>query len=290
MINKDEKFKVLLKKEIYELLNGDGPVLAKYNENEYRLPYYTTAQLEKMCTDFGVTENVCGSRWCYMEALLEYAIEHQRCDELLRYLFNESQFTNLQDIDDIKDIDEVYKQIVEGAIVQINHIIRLSKNELALINNHFFILETGKKTIIETPKLNIMSNSYVQGLRERCKDDFYSGNYDSVITKSRTLIEEILVQILEENEVEEIPKGDLTRLYNQFKTHYNMQQSSDKDRRVNSLLSGLEKIVKSITEMRNANSDAHGVGSRRIAIREYEARLVMNSAITFCEYIISIRR
>ena len=54
------------------------------------------------------------------------------------------------------------------------------------------------------------------------------------------------------------------------------------------MLSGLEKIVPSIAEMRNANSDAHGVGSRRIIIRECEARLVMNSAITFCEYMISV--
>ncbi|WP_410075287.1 abortive infection family protein [Anaerostipes sp.] len=54
------------------------------------------------------------------------------------------------------------------------------------------------------------------------------------------------------------------------------------------MLSGLEKIVQSIAEMRNANSDAHGVGSRRIIIRGCEARLVMNSAITFCEYMISV--
>jgi hypothetical protein len=82
-------------------------------------------------------------------------------------------------------------------------------------------------------------------------------------------------------------KGDLNKLYNQVKVLYGMQQSKDFDGRVNSLLSGLEKIVQAVAEMRNANSDAHGVGSRRIVIRESEARLVMNSAITFCEYMIS---
>lgn len=288
MARNDDKFKVLQKKEIYELLEGNGPSFVKHNGKEYGLPYYTATQLSELCLEFGVTDTVCGSRWCYMEALLDYAIKNQRCDELFRFLFSENQFANLQDIEDLKEVDAVYKQIVAEAIKYINHSIRLSRNELVYINGHFMIIESGKAPAIETPKLNVRSIPYVQGLRERCKDDFNSGNYDSVITKSRTTIEEILVQILEENSVEDIAKGDLNKLYNQVKNIYNMQQTSENDRRVNSLLSGLEKIVQSIAEMRNANSDAHGVGSRRITIRECEARLVMNSAITFCEYIISI--
>lgn len=288
MARKDDNFKVLQKKEIYEFLQGNGPYLVNYKGKDYGMPYYTGTQLSELCTNFGITEPVYGSRWCYVEALLNYAIEHQRCDELFQLLLGEGQFTNLQDIEELDDVDEVYKQIVSAAIKHINHSIRLSRKELVFINGHFRIVESGKAPAIETPKLNVRSIPYVQGLRERCKDDFNSGNYDSVITKSRTTIEEILVQILEENQVTDIAKGDLNRLYNQVKNLFNMQQTNENDRRVNSLLSGLEKIVQSIAEMRNANSDAHGVGSRRIAIRECEARLVMNSAITFCEYIISI--
>lgn len=289
MSSKDDKFKVLAKKEIYELLEGSGPSLVTYNGIKYGLPYYTATQLNELCLEFGVTEPVYGSRWCYIEALLEYAIEQERCDELFQLLFDEKQFSNLQDIEDMKEVDEVHKQIVDAAIKEINHSIRLSRNELIYVNGHFMIVETGKAPMLETPKLNIRTFPYVQGLRERCTDDFNSGNYDSVITKSRTMIEEILVQILEENNVNQIAKGDLNKLYNQVKNIYNMQQSGDYDKRVNGLLGGLEKIVQSIAEMRNANSDAHGVGSRRIRIKECEARLVMNSAITFCEYIISIR-
>lgn len=288
MASKDEKFRLLQKKEIYEFLEGNGTSLVKFNGQDYGMPYYTATQLDKLCTDFGVTEIIDGSRWRYVEALLNYAIENERCDELFQLLFSEGQFDNLQDIEDINDVDSVYKQIVTKAIEFINHSIRMTRNELVCLNGHFLIVESGKVPVIETPKLNVRSIPYVQGLRERCKDDFNSGNYDSVITKSRTTIEEILVQILEEKGTDDIAKGDLNKLYNQVKAANNMQQTSDKDRRVNSLLSGLERIVQSIAEMRNANSDAHGVGSRRIAIRECEARLVMNSAITFCEYIISI--
>ena len=93
---------------------------------------------------------------------------------------------------------------------------------------------------------------------------------------------------MQQNQVEVESKGDINKIYNQVKGIYNMRQDKGYDGRVNSLLSGLEKIVQSIAEMRNVNSDAHGAGSKRIIIKECEARLVMNSAITFCEYILEI--
>ena len=67
-----------------------------------------------------------------------------------------------------------------------------------------------------------------------------------------------------------------------------MQQSKDYDGRINSLLSGLEKIIEAIASMRNLNSDAYGVGSSRVYIEEREARLAMNSTIAFCEYMLSV--
>lgn len=289
MAGKDDNFKVLKKKEIYEFLEGSGSPLVTYNGIEYGLPYYTAAQLNSLCVDFGLTDVGGGSsRWCYVEELLDYAIENQRCDELFCLLFSEKQFINLQDIEDMQEVDNVYNKIVKAAISHINHSIRLSRKELVIINGHFMVVEAGKEPVIETPKLNMRSIPYVQGLKERCKDDLNSGNYDSVITKSRTTMEEVLVQLLEENNIEQISKGDLLKLYGQVKSLFNMHQKSEFDKRVNNMLSGLEKIVQSVAEMRNANSDAHGVGSRRIVIRECEARLVMNSAITFCEYIISV--
>ena len=130
---------------------------------------------------------------------------------------------------------------------------------------------------------------YIQDLANRCKDDLEQKNYDSVITKSRTIIEEVLVHILESNN-EQIPSdGNIGNLYNQVKVLYHMKQGKGYDNRVNSLLCGLERIVEAIGSMRNINSDAHGVGSKRIEIKEREARLVMNSAMVFCEYLLSIR-
>ena len=45
-----------------------------------------------------------------------------------------------------------------------------------------------------------------------------------------------------------------------------MHQDKDIDKRVNGLLSGLEKILSAIAEMRNKDSDSHGVGAKRINV------------------------
>ena len=67
-----------------------------------------------------------------------------------------------------------------------------------------------------------------------------------------------------------------------------MHQDADTEHRINGLLSGLEKILTAITEMRNGASDAHGVGSRRINIKAHHARLFVNSAQTMADFILAV--
>ena len=60
------------------------------------------------------------------------------------------------------------------------------------------------------------------------------------------------------------------------------------DRRVNTLLSGLEKIISAVAEMRNKDGDAHGVGAARLSIEEHHARLFVNAAISMADFILSV--
>lgn len=50
----------------------------------------------------------------------------------------------------------------------------------------------------------------------------------------------------------------------------------------------MNNIVSAIAEMRNKDSDAHGVGASRIAIDEHNARLFVNSAMTMADFILSV--
>lgn len=67
-----------------------------------------------------------------------------------------------------------------------------------------------------------------------------------------------------------------------------MHGDSGMDKRVNTLLSGLEKIVSAIAEMRHVCSDSHGVGQRRIAISDYHALLAVNASTTMAEFVLSV--
>lgn len=283
----DTAFKVLQQKEIYEFLEGSGDQeLVIHKGQSYGLPYLSGTDLDNICRAFGVTESLGGSRWTYVEALVQYAIDNDRCDEMLSYLFALDKFKNLKEIQEMDEIEELHNKIVAAAVQKINQIIRLTRKELMLINGHFYITGAGTRPVIQTPKVDALTTAYVRGLRERCEADLTAGNYDSVVTKSRTMMEEVLIQILEQAGETPSTSGKIRDLYNQVKNIRNMRQNSTFDNRVNGLLSGLEKIVQNIGDMRNINSDAHGVGSGRIGIREKEARLIMNSSITFCEYML----
>ena len=282
------KYVLLRRKDIISILDGDVTIEEK-ESYKVKMPYLSGPKLVELCNQFGLPKTYGSeSRWVYLDELLEHVIKRNRCDELLSYLLMRDKFTDLLVLRSPEEINSAYEYIVQSVIDKINVILYMGGHELQCVQGHYYVVETGATPVIEAPNIKLINISYVQGLRERCTEDFISGNYDSVITKSRTVIEEVLIYILEEYQVEIESKGDINKLYNQVKGQFNMRQNKEYDGRVNGLLSGLEKIVQSVAEMRNMNSDAHGVGRNRIIIKEREARLVMNSTVTFCEYILSI--
>ncbi|MBQ0081777.1 MAG: abortive infection family protein [bacterium] len=139
--------------------------------------------------------------------------------------------------------------------------------------------------MIKTPKVNIVTQHYIRELPNRIKEDLANKDFDSVITKSRTLLEEVLIYIIEKLTRERYKSnGDLVKIYQDATELLNMRQNREWDKRVNELLGGLHKMVSAISSMRNMNSDAHGAGSGRIGIKEREALLAAQSAMMLAEY------
>ena len=141
---------------------------------------------------------------------------------------------------------------------------------------------------IETPAIVCVNRDYIRDISARAIRDVDHGEYDSAITKARTLLEEVFCFVIEKKGNTPSEKGDINKLYSQVKELYNMHVEPDMDKRINKLLSGLEKIINAIAEMRNKNSDAHGVGLRRINIAEYHARLFVNASMTIADFILSV--
>ena len=138
------------------------------------------------------------------------------------------------------------------------------------------------------PAIKKVDYAYIREISERAQKDIENADYDSALTKARTLLEEVFCHVIEKQGEKPGKTGEIRNLYNQVKNLYSMHQDSETDRRINGLLSGLEKILTAITEMRNGSSDAHGVGSRRINIKAHHARLFVNASQTMADFILAV--
>lgn len=282
-------FSLLINKDIINILIGDVNVFGSYT-----LPHLKGPVLCNLCTQFGLTRTyqwggVNSSRWVYMNDLLEFLNKQDRVGELLSYLMDMSQFSELNSLGDLDKIKETYKGIVEGAVRAINSHLLIARKEVRIVQNKFIIATIGEEVSFETPKVKVVTSEYIKELPSRIKEDLANKDYDSVITKSRTLLEEVLIYIIEKMTFERYKSdGKLITIYKDATDLLNMRQRTEWDRRVNELLGGLHKVVDAVSSMRNMNSDAHGAGSSRINIKKREALLVANSSMMLAEYWLSV--
>ena len=288
---------LLKTKEIIAILDGD----TKYGDYKFddgtiitvAMPYLSGADLCGISTQFGLPtsytwggENL--SRWEYLINLLELCIKENRCSDLLSYLFAKKQFSKMLSGHGADEIEKAYKHITETIIQKISGLLYFGGNELTVIGNQFVVRKIGSKAVVQAPQIKSIDREYIKSISGRAMLDVEHGNFDSAITKSRTLLEETFCYVIEKKNDMPSDSGDISKLYKQVRILYNMHTDAGADKRINTLLSGLNSIVSAIAEMRNKDSDAHGVGANRIAIDEHHARLLVNSAMTMADFILSV--
>lgn len=284
--NQRNGFELLKNRKIIDILIGD----IEFDDGS-SMPYWSGSELRGLSTTFGLDpERGSKSRWMYLENLLYHCVQKGTMPGLLEYLFQKEQFIEKLRGLSRSQIEENYPNITKKAIEQINDILYFSDKELVKLGSRFGIQKIGTSVKIEAPVIKVIDNTYIQDLSKRALKDISNSEFDSAITKSRTLLEEVFCYVIEKRGELPSEKGDIRKLYNQVKSLYNMHQDKSTDNRINSLLSGLEKIVTSVSEMRNNSSDAHGVGNRRIGIKDYHARLFVNSATSMSEFILSVEQ
>lgn len=291
-------FELLRTRNILEILDGDasfGEIKTNISQNSITisLPYLSGPNICDISTQFGlpVTYSWHGgakSRWEYLNDLIEYCINNHKESELFSFLFSKSQFIKKLNGCTSEEIDSTHQIIVEEIISIINGALKTSGYELLKTGDRVVIQKIGKEIVIPSTSLKQIGHKYISELLERAMKDIAEKNFDSAITKARTLLEEVFCYVIERKKETPTDSGDIGKLFNQVKTLYNMHQNKDIDKRINNLLSGLEKILSSIVEMRNKGSDSHGVGTKRIRIGEHHTRLFVNSAIMMADFVFSV--
>ncbi len=298
MLQEKSKFELLREKRILSILDGDvdfGTLEVDGTDSGIKIsmPYLSGPTLCGISNKFGLDATYgwnggAQSRWSYLDNLLVYCIQNKRESDLLVFLFSKEQFVDKLRGQMPEVIEYAYAQIVNIVINQINSILYFSGNELIQIGKAFVIRKIGATISVVTPSVKTIDRSYITDLSDRAMKDVIDGNYDSAITKARTLLEEVFFYVIEKKGEDPSESGDIGKLYNQVRQLYNMHQSKDLDKRINGLLSGLEKILSAIAEMRNKGSDSHGVGAKRINISDHHARLFVNSAMTMADFVLAV--
>lgn len=291
-------FELLREKSILAILDGDidfGEIETPDSRGNIKvsMPYLSGPVLCDISNRFGLAVSYgynggAQSRWAYLDDLLVYCIENNRESDLLAFLFSKGQFVDKLKGHTPEVIESAYTKIVESIISQVNGVLYFGGNELARVGDQFIIKKIGTSVKVAAPAIKTIDRDYIVKLSERAMKDVFEKNYDSAITKSRTLLEEVFCYVIEKKAETPSESGDISKLYNQVKQLYNMHQDKDMDKRINGLLSGLEKILSAIAEMRNKDSDSHGVGAKRINIAEHHARLFVNSAMTMADFILAV--
>ena len=295
MLNENQR--LLLNKEIYSILDGDKNfgtyTLSSMKSIDLKMPYLSGPELCELSTRFGlpVTYSWKGgglSRWQYLENLMSYTIQHDSFSNLLTYLFSIKQFEKtLVDLSK-SDILEAHKAIINRALEGINSVLIFADYELMLRNGQYYVIKIGEKLEVDIPTIRIIDRLYIKNMSERATKDVEDGNFDSAVTHARTLLEEVFMYVIERKDIEPSQDGDISKLYKQVRDLYNMHTDKNMDRRINTLLSGLNNIVNSIAELRNKESDSHGAGQRRVGIDDYHARLAVNASVAMAEFILSV--
>lgn len=261
LIKSNNNFELLRNKNIIDILDGDkafGEINTKSPEGNIRnaMPYLKGSELCDICSNFGLPKKYswnggAQSRWTYLDELLEYCISHNKVSELLSFLFSKEQFETVLKGHTPNDIDYAHQTIIKTVIEHINSILYFGGHEIVNVNGKFFVKEIGKEVSVAIPTNKIVNRDYIIDLSNRALKDVTEGNFDSAITKSRTLLEEVFCYVIEQKGESPSKSGDIGKLYCQVKTLYNMHQNKELDNRINGLLKGLEKIVSAIAEMRN---------------------------------------
>ncbi|MCJ0970392.1 abortive infection family protein [Mammaliicoccus sciuri] len=290
----------LASKEIVDLFLGDKRVNSesddKFESNGYTMPYMTHSDINALAPIFGITniENVSDyNRLNKMAWLIEQCYKLNKENKLLKYFLDVTRYIpNKREETSIYTNEELKKETlkeVEAYFNHINNILNFSDKKLIYLNKKYKIIDLIEDSQVTHDIDKHINFDYVRNFPFRLKDNLEDENYDTVITQSRTLLEEVYIHILEySNKDYSSAKGNLQKLNSMVKTELKMKNNRDYDKRINELLSGLNKINDAIGKMRNENSDSHGVGSKRININRREAKLVMNSAIIICDYILEI--
>lgn len=138
-------------------------------------------------------------------------------------------------------------------------------------------------SFVETKEINALSHEFIDQQIDKAKKKFDDGDYSGVITNIRSMIEAVQENLIV-NSGMELPeyKGSVKLLYNTTKQSLNLSKVG-LDSYLQQILIGLDSINLGIAGLSNNASNRHSI---KYKPAKHHAKLVIDSGLSFCEFLL----
>ena len=167
------------------------------------MPYLSGPAICEISSLFGLPSTYSWSggalsRWQYFDQVMDFCIKQNRMSDFLAYIFSKDKFVEALKGLSPEDIEEAYRTIVQKILEADYTVFYISAamNSVS-VGNSYQIGQIGKVVTVAAPTVKGYRPCLHKDLAERANKDIDDGNFDSAITKARTILEETFCYVIE---------------------------------------------------------------------------------------------
>ena len=212
-----------------------------------------------------------------------------------RWRYSSDRVFNANDTDGLRIILEEFvdprrydgdENITSRIVEVINKLIKIDGYAL-IKNGALYQVADTKGNIVKPGVVKSIGHEFATEQIEKCNQKIFSGDYNGAITNARSLLEAILIDMLEKSEGVTVKNdGNVIALWARCKKVLKINHSKDNvPDYVFQILSGLDSIVNGLAGFSNNAGDRH---ANKFTAHIHHARLAVNSAMTICDYLIEL--
>ena len=238
------------------------------------LPYKTGPQLVDFFVEYGsddIYEPGFPSRWRYTEDKIR---EYNGTNELKLII------ENSVDPRDLMGASMAIEEIIE----EINKFLRFDSYELKKVGE-FYKIHNSKGFVIEPETVKGLNQDFIQEQIKKCQNKIDQEDYNGAITNARSLIEAVLIEIIEEHTGEERKNdGKLDNLYKEVKKILHLTiDPKVMPPMIIQIISGLDSITAGMAGLSNNLGDRHAT---KYTTMKHHAKLAVNASMTLVDFLL----
>ncbi len=177
--------------------------------------------------------------------------------------------------------------IVDEAVQYLNGFFEYDGYEIVPHGKGYNVRDINAGEILFDHKLDTekLAHAFISEQVDKCKTKISQRDYDGAITNARSFIEAVLIEIDTQYDPNVLSyDGNLQKLYKRVQKHLNLSPDAQGiDDNLKQVLRGFINVINGLSGVSNAMGDRH---ARKHKPSKHHANLIVNSAMTFCNFIL----